>query len=514
MPKSINITNKDYNCSIPTMKGNNTMYTCCLEKNRNVTLTDDEENYLPEEKGNITILYDVTQTYKENYMAMVQITNNMPVTRIDHWNLSWTWAEGEFINTIMGAQTFEADIKRCVRGLAGRTYAGAPDVNNAACCSEKPIILDLPTDRTNDTNIGGIKNCCKNGTIYPAIIDPKKTTAAFLMNVYKVPPGNDDVTYLKPPHEFKFGDGANTTDGYYTCGEPRLIKPTVYTDPWNSLIHQRSAVKTWQVTCNITAAVKRTPKCCVSFSAYFNDSVVPCRNGACGHPLKPASLVYGTEENATRCSKDAPAMLLPYGALTLAPVNRTEKMKAWAAINRKPIPNPLPCTDNCGVNVNWHIVSDFTKGWSARLTLLGWSNITYPDWYVVVEMPNATRGLQEAYTMNATRLPLLNNSDGDPMINNTFVLTGLEGYNNYLMPAQNLTSGKIQSVISFTKDGTPGIEVPLGGGYPSKIWFNGEECVLPDTIPTNGSRRLSPSVSLVLLLVSFLCQLVFILGSR
>jgi hypothetical protein len=189
-------------------------------------------------------------------------------------------------------------------------------------------------------------------------------------------------------------------------------------------------------------------------------------------------------------------------------------MKAWAAINRKPIPNPLPCTDNCGVNVNWHIVSDFTKGWSARLTLLGWSNITYPDWYVVVEMPNATRGLQEAYTMNATRLPLLNNSNGDPMINNTFVLTGLEGYNNYLMPAQNLTSGKIQSVISFTKDGTPGIEVPLGGGYPSKIWFNGEECVLPDTIPTNGSRRLSPSVSLVLLLVSFLCQLVFILGSR
>lgn len=49
----------------------NTMYTCCLEKNRNITLTDDGETYLPEEAGNITILYDVTQSYENNYMAMV-----------------------------------------------------------------------------------------------------------------------------------------------------------------------------------------------------------------------------------------------------------------------------------------------------------------------------------------------------------------------------------------------------------------------------------------------------------
>lgn len=180
-------------------------------------------------------------------IVQVTISNNMPVTRIDHWNLSWTWTESEFINTIMGAQTFEADIKTCVNGLAGRTYAAGPDVNKAACCSMNPIILDLPTDRTNDTNIGGIKNCCKNGTIYPAIIDPKKTKAAFLMNVYKVPPGSTDMTYVIPPVDFKFGDGANTTDGYYTCGQPRLIQPTVYPDPWNSLIHQTSAIKTWQV---------------------------------------------------------------------------------------------------------------------------------------------------------------------------------------------------------------------------------------------------------------------------
>lgn len=180
-------------------------------------------------------------------VVQVTITNNMPVTRIDHWNLSWTWQEDEFINTIQGAQTYEADIRTCVKGPAGREYSAGPDVNKAACCARKPVILDLPTDRTNDTNLGMIKNCCKNGTIYPAIIDPAKTKAAFLMNVYKVPPGNADMTYVIPPLEWKFGDGPNTTDGYYTCGLPRLIVPTVYGDPWNSLIHSRSAVKTWQV---------------------------------------------------------------------------------------------------------------------------------------------------------------------------------------------------------------------------------------------------------------------------
>lgn len=512
MPTNINITDKDYNCSAPSFRGNNTMWVCCLEKNRNITLSDDEENYLPPEKGNITILYDVTGAYEKNYMATVSITNNMPVTRIDHWNLSWTWQEDEFINTIKGAQTYEADIKTCVRGIAGRTYSEGPDINKAASCALRPVILDLPTDRTNDTNLGMVKNCCKNGTIYPAIIDPKKTTAAFEINVYKVPPGDDDITHVVPPGDFKFGDGSNTTDGYYTCGKPRLIEPTVYGDPWNSLIHRRSAVKTWQVTCNITAEVKRTPKCCVSFSAYYNESVVPCRSGACGLPDKPPSLVYGEEDSSATCDRNASSVLLPYGALTLAPVNRTKQIKAWAALNRRPLPDPLPCTDYCGVNVNWHIVSDFAKGWSARLTFLDWSNITYPDWYAVIEMPNATAGLQEAYTMNATRLPLLNNSLGDAMINNTFVVTGIEGYNNYLMAAQNLTSGKIQSVISFTKETTPGIDVPLGGGFPSRIWFNGEECVLPEMVPINAACRSAAPSALLTLVVGLIIFLLSLIG--
>lgn len=49
------------------------MYTCCIERNRNITLSDDEETFLPPEVGNITILYDVMQSYEMNYMAQVRV---------------------------------------------------------------------------------------------------------------------------------------------------------------------------------------------------------------------------------------------------------------------------------------------------------------------------------------------------------------------------------------------------------------------------------------------------------
>lgn len=48
----------------------NTMHTCCLEPNSNITLTGDNI-FLPSETGNITITYDVSQAYTTNYQALV-----------------------------------------------------------------------------------------------------------------------------------------------------------------------------------------------------------------------------------------------------------------------------------------------------------------------------------------------------------------------------------------------------------------------------------------------------------
>lgn len=189
----------------------------------------------------------------------VTISNDSPIERIDGWNLSWTWQEGEFITQMRGAQTKEADLYVCLDGIAGTTYGGALDVNKAVSCATSPQILDLPVDRTNDTQIGYVKYCCKNGTIMPAIIDPSKSKAAFTMMVYKVPPGNNKLSHIVPPGNFKFGDG------YYQCGAPRLIAPSVIPPDPATLQHEVTAYKTWQV---ITLHIYRKDYECFGVGVY------------------------------------------------------------------------------------------------------------------------------------------------------------------------------------------------------------------------------------------------------
>lgn len=68
------------------------------------------------------------------------------------------------------------------------------------------------------------------------------------------------------------------------------------------------------------------------------------------------------------------------------------------------------------------------------------------------------------------------------------------------MAQTNLSAGKLQSVFSFTKRTTPGLSED--GYWPQKVYFNGEECAMPDYFPTNGTVKISRfSVGLVIGLV-------------
>ena len=58
------------------------------------------------------------------------------------------------------------------------------------------------------------------------------------------------------------------------------------------------------------------------------------------------------------------------------------------------------------------------------------------------------------------------------------------------MAEQNFDAGKLQSVISFTKTTTPGISIANGDGFPTKVWFDGQECSLPESLPTAGAFRI------------------------
>ena len=51
--------------------------------------------------------------------------------------------------------------------------------------------------------------------------------------------------------------------------------------------------------------------------------------------------------------------------------------------------------------------------------------------------------------------------------------------------------GTQQSVLMFTKKTTPGIKVARGDGFPTKVFFNGEECSLPCLNTSNNAYRMS-----------------------
>lgn len=79
-----------------------------------------------------------------------------------------------------------------------------------------------------------------------------------------------------------------------------------------------------------------------------------------------------------------------------------------------------------------------------------------------------------------------------------------------LDPKKNLrVPGKQQSVIQFSKKLTPGINVPERDGFPAKVIFNGEECLLPDVLPlASGGRRNGFNTMVLLCMVIFVVALV------
>jgi len=99
-------------------------------------------------------------------------------------------------------------------------------------------------------------------------------------------------------------------------------------------------------------------------------------------------------------------------------------------------------------------------------------------------MKKAFPGFEKVYSFNGTSLP---------DINNTIFFQGLQGL-NFLMGETNGTKmneprvpGKQQSVISFSKKHTPGLDIQRGDGFPSRVLFNGEECALPLEFPRPGN---------------------------
>ncbi|KAK6149787.1 hypothetical protein DH2020_017312 [Rehmannia glutinosa] len=438
------------------------MSMCCVKdpKSKVANLTT---KYFPRQNGDLTMSYDVLQAYDNNYLAQVTINNNNPLGRLDHWNLTWEWMRGEFISSMRGAYTRKKDITECIYGAAAAYYKDL-DFSKVMTCEKRPIISDLPPDREKDKEIGNLPYCCRNGSLLPTVMNETKSVSIFQLQVNKLPPDLNR-TGLYPPERWKIEGVLNPQ---YKCGSIKRVDETEFPDP-SGLQATTLAVASWQVICNITRPKKGQSRCCVSFSAYYNDSVVPCNTCACG-----------CENNSKKCNADA-QILLPPEAILLPFANRLDKAVAWAQIKHRRVPTPLPCPDGCGVSVNWHVASNYRKGWSARVTLFNWREIEFVDWFVAVQLNKTGSGFERAYSFNGTLIEDLND---------TIFLTGLPGL-NYLIGETNGTNpvrdprvpGKQQSVLTFSKKHVREITVADVDVFPTRLFFNGEECALPMQIP-------------------------------
>ncbi|KAH0993020.1 hypothetical protein GBA52_004503 [Prunus armeniaca] len=484
LPSNISLANDGFVC-LNAVQGTNEMHVCCTVDTKFKTNITVDGKFLPRQNGDLTIMYDVTNTQDSNYWAQVTIANHNPLGRLDNWKLSWDWMADEFIFAMKGAYPSIVDSSDCIFGRQG-TYYKDLDFSTVLNCEKRPTIIDLPPTKANDTLLGLVPNCCRNGTILPRSMDPSKSMSSFQIQVFKMPPDLNRSQFT-PPQNWAINGTLNPD---YECGPPVRVSPSQFPDR-SGLPVNSSAVASWQVVCNITQLKGASPRCCVSFSAFYNDSVIPCNTCACGCP----------SNTARTCSTTAPAMLLPPETLLVPFENRTVKAKAWAELKHLPVPNPIPCSDNCGVSINWHLYTDYSRGWSARVTLFNWDETSFVDWFAAVQMDKAGPGFEKMYSFNGSTLEL----NG---VNNTVFMQGLEGL-NYLVAETDAANpqkdprvpGKQQSVISFTKKKTPGINVIGGDGFPTKVYFNGEECSLPKIYPSSGNRKSTPIMFSVLLMV-------------
>ncbi|CAL5393402.1 unnamed protein product [Camellia sinensis] len=488
MPANISLVNDGFVCPTHILQGTSDMQVCCTKDpnfKANITSAGD---FLPRQNGDLTIMYDVLRTYDSNYWAQVTISNHNPLGRLDNWKLSWDWMRGEFIYTMKGAYPYLVDSTECVFGPQGQFYKEL-DFSNVLNCERRPTLIDLPLDKTNDTTLGMIPFCCRNGTILPPSMDPSKSTSVFQINVFKMKPDLNR-SQLSPPQNWQINGTLNPD---YQCGPPVRVSPSQFPNP-SGLPSDTAAFASWQVVCNITQQKGASPSCCVSFSAYYNESIIPCNTCACGCPSTSSST----------CSTTTPALLLPSQALLVPFENRTDLTVAWADLNHLPKPNPLPCGDNCGVSINWHLYTDYSSGWTARITIFNWDDTNFVDWFTAVELDKAAPGFDQVYSFNGSLLS---------GVNNTIFMQGKEGL-NYLVAESDAADpqknpripGKQQSVISFKTKNTPGINVAGGDGFPTKVYFNGEECSLPTILPTSNaySKGSTISVSILLALIVFM----------
>ncbi|KAF8399641.1 hypothetical protein HHK36_015510 [Tetracentron sinense] len=151
-----------------------------------------------------------------------------------------------------------------------------------------------------------------------------------------------------------------------------------------------------------------------------------------------------------------------------------------------------------GYTLTWNVTCTYSQFLSQKNPTCCVSLSSYND--SIVPCPRCTRGCRNNITLPAA------------VLNDTAMLWGMKFYNDLLMQAGPL--GNVQSEILFRKDKAT-FTLDKGWAFPRRIYFNGDNCVMPPPeaypwLPNASSRSI---ISLLSTIMSFLAVSTFLLAN-
>ncbi|XP_024520797.1 COBRA-like protein 1 [Selaginella moellendorffii] len=390
--------------------------------------------------GNITIKWDVMSWSADGYVALVTMYNYQQYRHIETpgWTLGWTWAKKEVIWGMQGAQaTMQGDCSK---------FKG----NIPHCCKRDPTVVDLLPGVPYSMQVA---NCCRGGVLGSLAQDPTMSVASFQVIVGQAGTSN---TTVQLPKNFTI----RTPGPGYTCGPAKKVKASLF--PSADGRRHTQALMTWNITCSYSQYLaQRAPTCCVSFSSFYNEKIVPCQNCACN--CKP-NVTQSAQPRVPMCFDPDDSYLPPVVSTGIGATSSSSITK------NQPLHPQLFCSsDMCPIKIHWHVKINYKDYWRAKVTITNRHVKNYTQWNLVVQHPNFNN-LTEAFSFTYRPLQAYGS------INDTAMFWGIKFYNDMLMQAGEM--GNVQSEVLLQKGDA--FTFSKGWAFPHRVLFNGDECVLPD----------------------------------
>ncbi|KAI3416890.1 uncharacterized protein J3R85_015002, partial [Psidium guajava] len=401
--------------------------------------------------GNITMKWDIMSWTADGYVAVVTLTNFQMYRHImtPGWKLGWVWAKKEVIWSMVGAQATE-------QGDCSKFKGNIPH-----CCKKNPTVVDLLPGVPYNQQFA---NCCKGGVVGSWGQDPSAAVSSFQISVGLS--GTSNKTVKLPKNITLTAPG-----GGYSCSQAKIVPSSIFISPDGR--RKTQTLMTWNITCTYSQLVaSQHPRCCVSMSSFYNSTITPCPTCACGC------------QNKNKCVQSASKI---------------------QSVVTPTIDNPiLHCTEHmCPIRVHWHVKTNYKEYWRVKMSITNFNYfVNYTQWTLVAQHPNLNNITQVFSFVYKPLVPYQS-------MNDSGMFFGIKFFNDLITEAG--PDGNVQSEMILQKDAYT-FTLKEGWAFPRKIYFNGEECMMPSPdqyphLPNSAPANLFPVSSLAALLA--ICLLVF-----